>query len=119
MAACRIALVSLISTMNVDWPRTRLSEAPTRVKRRSTTPIVARRQGTKDPICASTTHNPTCLSTVDFPAMLGPVSSTTRPASSSSTSFGMNASRGIMRSTTGWRLPSRCSVNSLVTAGRV
>src|SRR5712692_7416345 len=59
VAACRIALVSLISTMNVDWPRTRLSEAPTRVNRRSTTPMIARRQGTKDPICASTTQSPT------------------------------------------------------------
>src|SRR6266581_282951 len=99
-----MALVSLISTRNVDWPRTRLSDAPTRVNRRSTTPTTARRAGTKAPIWASTTHNPTCLSSVDFPAMFGPVRRITRPASSSSTSFGMKASRAIMRSTTGWRL---------------
>ena len=42
VAVCRIALVSLISTMNVDWPRTRLSLAPTRVNMRSTIPMRAR-----------------------------------------------------------------------------
>src|SRR5439155_381353 len=44
--------------MNVDWPRARLSEAPTRVNNRSTTPTTARRAGTNAPICASTTHSP-------------------------------------------------------------
>src|SRR5206468_1972427 len=58
--------------MNVDWPRTRLSEAPTRVNRRSTTPMLARRQGTNELICASTTQSPPCRSNVDLPAMLGP-----------------------------------------------
>src|SRR6266513_3029030 len=113
-----MALVSLISTMNVDWPRTRLSDAPTRVNRRSTTPIRARRHGTNEPICASTTQRPTWRSSVDLPAMLGPVSRMTRPASSSVTSLGMNASRAIMRSTTGWRLPSSASVKSSVMSGR-
>src|SRR5207247_570738 len=50
--------------MNVDWPRTRLSDAPTRVNRRSTTPIRARRHGTNEPICASTTQRPTWLSSL-------------------------------------------------------
>src|SRR5205814_9243919 len=71
VAPCRIALVSLISTMNVDWPRARLSDAPTRVNSRSTTPTMARRAGTNAPICASTTHRPTCRSNVDLPAMFG------------------------------------------------
>src|SRR2546422_4890317 len=44
--------------------------------------------------------------------MFGPVRRITRPASSSSTSFGMKASRAIMRSTTGWRLPSSMMVRS-------
>src|SRR5437588_238926 len=107
LAPCRIALVSLISTMKVDWPRTRLSDAPTRVNSRSTTPTTARRAGTNAPICVSSTHSPTWRNSVDFPAMFGPVSTITRPRASRSTSFGMNASRAIMRSTTGWRLPSR------------
>jgi hypothetical protein len=37
VAPCTMAAVSLISTMKVDCPRARLSEAPTRVKIRSTT----------------------------------------------------------------------------------
>ena len=49
VAVWRMALVSAISTMNVDWPRTRLSLAPTRVNSRSTMPIVARAAGTNDP----------------------------------------------------------------------
>ena len=118
LAPWRIALVSLISTMNVDWPRARLSEAPTRVNSRSTTPTTARRAGTNAPICASTTHSPTWRSSVDFPAMLGPVRRITRPASSSVTSLGINASRGIIRSTTGWRLPSSRRPKPSVTSGR-
>ncbi len=39
-----------------------------------------------------------------LPAMLGPVTSSTRSASANRTSFGMNASRGIIRSMTAWRL---------------
>ncbi len=105
-----MALVSAISTMNVDWPRTRLSLAPTRVKRRSTMPTRARDAGTKLPICARSTISPTCRRIVDFPAMLGPVRMITRALSVSITSFGMNLSRGIMRSTTGWRPPTMSSV---------
>ena len=45
MAACRIAAVSCISTMNVDWPRAMLSDAPTRAKMRSTTASLALRAG--------------------------------------------------------------------------
>ena len=33
---CRMLAVSCISTMNVDWPRAMLSDAPTRAKMRST-----------------------------------------------------------------------------------
>ena len=43
----RMCAVSCISTMNVDWPRRMWSVAPTRVKMRSTSPILAARAGTK------------------------------------------------------------------------
>jgi hypothetical protein len=89
--------------MKVDWPRTRLSDAPTRVKMRSTTPSVASRAGTKEPTWASRQISPTCRSTVDFPAMFGPVRIITRASSPRWTSFGMNSSRGIIVSTTGCR----------------
>jgi hypothetical protein len=60
VALCRIALVSIISTMNVDWPDVRSSPAPTRVNTRSTTPIDADAAGTKPPHCAISTMIATC-----------------------------------------------------------
>ena len=45
--------VSCISTMNVDWPRAMLSDAPTRAKMRSTIGSFASRAGTNEPACAS------------------------------------------------------------------
>ena len=53
VAVCRMLAVSCISTMNVDWPRAMLSEAPTRAKMRSTIGSLASRAGTNEPICAS------------------------------------------------------------------
>jgi hypothetical protein len=41
--------VSVISTMKVDSPRASMSEAPTRVKMRSVSPIRASEAGTKEP----------------------------------------------------------------------
>jgi hypothetical protein len=52
VAALRIFAVSIISTMKVLSPRTRLSLAPTRVKMRSTTPMLRAVAGTKLPNCA-------------------------------------------------------------------
>ena len=52
MAVLRIRAVSVISTMNVLWPRVSSSLAPTRAKMRSAMPIVASRAGTKLPIWA-------------------------------------------------------------------
>ena len=43
---CRMDAVSFISTMKVDSPALRLSEAPTRVKTLSTSPIRTERAGT-------------------------------------------------------------------------
>ena len=55
VAVFRMTAVSVISTMNVERPRARLSEAPMRVKIRSMGPISARAAGTKLPRCASST----------------------------------------------------------------
>ena len=55
VACLRIEAISLISTMKVDWPEARSSDAPMRVKTLSTMPIVALFAGTKEPICAIST----------------------------------------------------------------
>ena len=52
VAFFRMAATSLISTIKVDWPEERSSEAPTRVKIPSTMPILAYPAGTKEPIWA-------------------------------------------------------------------
>ena len=118
VAVCRMALVSDISTMNVDCPRTRLSLAPTRVNTRSAMPTRARVAGTKLPICAIRAMSPICRRIVLLPAMFGPVRMIMRAAAVSDTSFGMNWSRGIMRSTTGCRPPVMSSAKSSLTSGR-
>ena len=52
VAFLRIHATSLISTIKVDWPPDKSSEAPTRVKTLSTTLTVALLAGTNEPICA-------------------------------------------------------------------
>ena len=59
VADFKISLTSVISTMKVDWPADRSSDAPMRVKMRSTTPMRAARAGTKEPICAISTISAT------------------------------------------------------------
>ncbi|OQC71357.1 MAG: hypothetical protein BWX45_01194 [Deltaproteobacteria bacterium ADurb.Bin002] len=104
VASVRICAVSIISTINVLWPLTRLSDAPIRVKILSTTPMRAREAGTKLPICARSTIRATCRIYVDFPAMLGPVMTSRRFCrKSSSVSLGTNPSFLRAASTTGWR----------------
>ena len=104
VAVCRIALVSLISTMNVDWPRTRLSLAPTRVKIRShdADPRRARRHE-----AANLRHQHDQADLPQDRRLAGHVrpgeNDHPRVVASSGTSFGMNLSRGIIRSTTGCR----------------
>ena len=51
----KIFATSFISTMNVDCPLARSSDAPTRVKILSTMPMLALLAGTKQPICAIST----------------------------------------------------------------
>ena len=85
----RMRAVSVISTMKVDWPIARLSEAPTREKMRSHRPRRAEAAGTKEPICARMQMSAACRSTVDLPAMFGPVMRSTRPSSPMARSLGM------------------------------
>ncbi len=59
MAFFSIWATSTISTMKVDWPADRSSEAPMRVNTRSTTPMRAERAGTKEPIWAMSTMRAT------------------------------------------------------------
>ena len=59
MALLRMLAVSFISTRNVLWPRARLSEAPTRLKIRSTIPMVASAAGTNEPAWAIRTMSAT------------------------------------------------------------
>ena len=73
VAVLRMRAVSVISTMNVLWPRASSSLAPTRAKMRSATPIVASRAGTKLPIWAISVSSAAWRMYVLLPAMLGPV----------------------------------------------
>ena len=61
VALLRMFAVSFISTRKVLWPRARLSDAPTRLKIRSTSPIVASVAGTNEPAWAIRTIRATCL----------------------------------------------------------
>ena len=56
----RMFATSVISTIKVLCPLARSSEAPTRVKIRSTMPISAEEAGTKLPICAISTMRAVC-----------------------------------------------------------
>src|SRR3546814_4182064 len=80
----RILAVSFISTMKVDSPEERLSEAPTRVKSLSTHPILAEAAGTKEPAWLISTMSAVCRKIADLPAILGPVIINTCSASVSS-----------------------------------
>src|ERR1051326_547732 len=73
VAVLRITAVSVISTMKVDRPRDKLSDAPMRVKMRSITGRLADSAGTYDPICAITAISAACRRYVDLPPILGPV----------------------------------------------
>jgi hypothetical protein len=60
VAVFRITAVSVISTMNVERPRARLSAAPMRVKTRSTMGTSADSAGTNEPICARIDSSAAC-----------------------------------------------------------
>ncbi len=119
MALWRMLAVSVISTMNVLWPRLSSSVAPTRANNRSTTPILARFAGTNPPICASTTASATWRMYVLLPAMFGPVMRRICPESGpSATSFGTNAPAARTASRTGCRPCSISRTGSATISGR-
>ncbi len=60
VAVLRITAVSVISTMKVERPRARLSDAPMRVKMRSINGRLADSAGTNDPICARIAISAAC-----------------------------------------------------------
>ena len=71
VAWCKMFAVSDISTINVDCPEARSSEAPTRVKMRSQTPTRALSAGTNEPTWAMSVMSAAWRITVDFPDMFG------------------------------------------------
>mmetsp|Transcript_8659 Transcript_8659/g.28428 ORF Transcript_8659/g.28428 Transcript_8659/m.28428 type:complete len:246 (-) Transcript_8659:2202-2939(-) len=77
-ACLRIAAVSRSSTMNVDWPMRMRSDAPRRVKTRSTGLRRMALALTKQPACARIAETQTWRSNVDLPPMFGPDSSSMR-----------------------------------------
>ncbi len=60
VAVFRITAVSVISTMKVERPRARLSDAPMRVKMRSISGSAADSAGTNEPICARIAISAAC-----------------------------------------------------------
>ena len=60
VAVLRMTAVSVISTMKVERPRERLSEAPMRVKMRSMTGRAADSAGTKEPVWARMAMSAAC-----------------------------------------------------------
>ena len=116
-----MAAVSTISTMKVERPRARLSEAPTRLNKRSTIPTWARFAGTKAPAWASTAMSAVCLRNVDLPPMLGPVISHSRSSEPNERSLATKRSPLSLSavSTTGWRPASISRHGSSVSCGAV
>ncbi len=95
---------SVISTMNVDIPADRSSEAPILVNTMSTMPTVADFAGTKEPICAMSTISAVCRYYLDYRRCWRPVMIRARKSSlSRCVSLGTKRASVCMSSTTGWR----------------
>ena len=112
--------VSFISTMKVDSPPERLSEAPTRVKILSVRGMSAPSAGMKLPICAMSVMSAVWRSNALLPLMFGPVRMMICCVSwSRRMSLGTKASPGgRLRSITGC-LPFRiCSFSPSCRSGR-
>ena len=60
VAFFKIFATSVISTIKVERPAERSSDAPMRVNTRSTMPMLALFAGTKEPICAISTMRAVC-----------------------------------------------------------
>ncbi len=117
VALFRMLAVSVISTMNVLWPRLSSSVAPTRANRRSTTPIRALLAGTKLPICARIAIRATWRMYVLLPAMFGPVIRTIEASGPSRASLGTKSPAGIRASRTGCRPASTSRTGSATISG--
>ncbi len=117
VAWLRMRAVSVISTMKVDCPFCRKSDAPMRVKMRSTRPKAMASAGTKEPVWASTTSSAAVRRKVDLPPMLGPVTTAMGRASGRSRSLGMH-SRPRRLSSMGWRAAVRDRPRSSARVGR-
>lgn len=95
VAFLRMTLVSWSSTRKVDLPCMILSNAPTRVKMRSTGVMRHDSAGIQHPTCARMTAQQVWRRSVDLPPMFGPETRTNRAGFSSgtpiSTSFAMKA----------------------------
>jgi hypothetical protein len=87
--------------MNVDCPRTRLSLAPTRVNTRSHTPIVAPTSRHEAPHLRQQHDQPDLPEDRALPRHVRARENDEPCLLGEPTSFGMNLSRGIIRSTTG------------------
>ena len=115
VARCRMAAASVISTMKVERPEARSSEAPIRVSTRSIGPIVA--SSRRDEAPGGHDHRQRGLShVVLLPPMFGLVRITQLRLLSSRRSFGMNWS--TRDSITGCRAPASLKAGSGVNTGR-
>ncbi len=108
-----ILAVSFISTMKVDSPPLKLSEAPTRVNILSVRGIIAAAAGTKDPIWAIKVMIAVWRKSALLPLIFGPVKimicwSVLLRSISFDTYCSSNAS---LRSITGWRPSLICNSN--------
>ena len=118
VALCRMLAVSSISTMKVERPPARSSEAPMREKMRSTGPISALSAGTNEPDAAMSTMTAAWRMKVDLPPMFGPVMTSMRVLSSSRVSLGTKGASETC-STTGWRPAVIRMPASLTSTGRL
>ena len=119
MAFLRISATSVISTMKVDWPAARSSDAPMRVKMASTTPTWQLDAGTKEPICAIRAIRAFWRIYVDLPAIFGPVMMRQRSVVQLSlVSLGTKRLPFSICSTTGWRPSVMVSSSLSSTTGR-
>ena len=115
MAVLRMRAVSVISTMNVLWPRDSSSLAPTRAKIRSATPIVAS-LGRHE--AADLGHQRDQRDLADVGALArhvraGDQQDRARRRRRPCVSLGTNVPSGSRMSSTGWR-PSTMSQHRLV-----
>ena len=90
LALFKIVAVSSISTIKVERPEARSSEAPILVKMRSISPMIASLAGTNEPMRAMIAIKAVWRIKVDLPPMLGPEITARLRLSLNSTPLEMN-----------------------------